>query len=55
MEPFYNRKDADFVAGKTGATVVILPPSVGALRDQKIDDYVALLRFDIDLLARSLQ
>jgi len=55
MEPFYSRKDADFVASKTGATVLILPPSVGALRDEKIDDYVELLRYDIAQLATTLK
>ena len=55
MEPFYSRKDADFVAGKTGAQVVILPPSVGGLKGAKIDDYIALLQYDIALLARTLK
>ena len=55
MEPFYNRKDADFVASKTGAKVVIMPPSVGGLKGQKIDDYIDLMKFDIDLLSNSLK
>jgi zinc/manganese transport system substrate-binding protein len=55
MEPFYSRKDADFVASKTGAKVVILPPSVGGLRNKKIDDYIDLLKYDIDLVANSLK
>lgn len=55
MEPFYNRKDADFVASKTGAKVVILPPSVGGLRNQSTDDYIDLMKFDIDLVANSVK
>jgi zinc/manganese transport system substrate-binding protein len=55
MEPFYSRRDADFVAGKTGARVVILPPSVGAIRGERLDDYIALLRYDITLLASVLK
>lgn len=55
MEPFYSRKDADFVAAKTGAKVLILPPSVGGLRGAKIDDYIQLLTYDIDLLAKQLK
>lgn len=55
MEPFYSRKDADFVASKTGAKVVILPPSVGALRGRKIDSYIDLMKFDIELLANSVK
>jgi zinc/manganese transport system substrate-binding protein len=55
MEPFYNRKDADFVASKTGAKVVILPPSVGGLRNRKIDDYIDLMKYDIELVANSVK
>lgn len=55
MEPFYSRKDADFVAGKTGAKVVLLPPSVGGLRGSRIDSYIDLMKFDIELLARSVK
>lgn len=55
IEPFYSRKEADFVASKTGAKVVVLPPSVGGLRDQKIDDYIDLLKFDIELVANSVK
>lgn len=55
MEPFYNRKDADFVAAKTGAKVVVLPPSVGGLKNRKIDDYIQLMKYDIDLLANALR
>src|SRR5919202_2249280 len=55
MEPFYNRKDADFVASKTGARVLILPPSVGGLKDAPVNDYVSLMRYDIQQLANTLQ
>jgi zinc/manganese transport system substrate-binding protein len=53
MEPFYNRKDADFVAGKTGAKVLVLPPSVGGMRGQKLDDYVELMKYNIAMVAAS--
>ena len=55
MEPFYSRKDADFVASKTGARVVILPPSVGAIRGEPVNDYIQLLQYDIRLLASALK
>jgi zinc/manganese transport system substrate-binding protein len=55
MEPFYNRKDADFVASKTGATVLILPPSVGGLKGAPVNDYISLMRYDIQQLASTLQ
>jgi len=49
MEPFYDRKMADFVARNTGATVLVLPPSVGG--EKGVDDYIALMRHDISRLA----
>jgi ABC-type Zn uptake system ZnuABC Zn-binding protein ZnuA len=49
MEPFYDRKTADFVASKTGAKVLVLPPSVGGMKG--LDDYVAVIRYDITQLA----
>lgn len=53
MEPFYDRKMADFVAARTGATVLVLPPSVGGVRG--IDDYVSLITNDVKALAAALR
>ena len=50
MEPWYDRKTADFVAGKTGATVLVLPPSVGGVKG--LDDYVTLMNNLIESLAK---
>lgn len=55
MEPFYSRKDADFVAAKTGAKVLVLPPSVGGLRDRKLDGYIDLMAYDIGQVAAQLK
>jgi zinc/manganese transport system substrate-binding protein len=55
MEPWYSRKDADFVASKTGAKVLIVPPSVGGLRNKKLDSYVDLMAYNIDLIANSVK
>ena len=52
MEPFYDRKMADLVASKTGAKVVILPPSVGGAKG--LDDYIQLIGSDIKKLASAL-
>ena len=52
MEPFYDRKMADFVASKTGAQVLILPPSVGGVKG--IDDYVQLIDYDIKKVAAAV-
>jgi zinc/manganese transport system substrate-binding protein len=49
MEPFYDRKTADFVASKTGAKVLVLPPSVGGAK--RLDDYIQLMTYDIHQLA----
>jgi ABC-type Zn uptake system ZnuABC Zn-binding protein ZnuA len=52
MEPFYDRKMADFVARNTGATVLILPPSVGG--DKSVGDYITLMQQDISRLAEAV-
>jgi zinc/manganese transport system substrate-binding protein len=52
MEPFYDRKMADFVASKTGAKVLILPPSVGGAKG--LNDYIQLMTNDIHQLAAAL-
>jgi zinc/manganese transport system substrate-binding protein len=55
MEPWYNRKDADFVAQKTGATVLVLPPSVGGLGRGKPAGYIELLKHDIAAIASAVK
>jgi len=52
MEPFYDRKTAEFVASKTGAKVLVLPPSVGGAKG--LDDYIQLMTYDIHQLATAL-
>ena len=49
MEPFYDRKTADFVARETGARVLILPPSVGG--SPQVPDYLALMGHDLAQVA----
>ncbi len=53
MEPYYARKTADFVAGKTGAAVIVLPPSVGGAKG--LDDYLAVMGHNIATLAKAVQ
>ena len=55
MEPYYSRKDADFVAARTGAKVLVLAPSVGALRGEKLDSYVDVLKYDIGQIAATVK
>lgn len=53
MEPFYDRKMADFVARNVGGTVLVLPSSVEGVRG--VDDYVELLDHNVRRLAEALR
>jgi ABC-type Zn uptake system ZnuABC Zn-binding protein ZnuA len=53
MEPYYNRRTADFVAQRTGARVLVLPPSVGGVRS--ITDYIQLMQYDVGQLAAAVR
>jgi zinc/manganese transport system substrate-binding protein len=54
MEPFYDKRMADFVASKVpGTRVLILPPSVGGLPG--VNSYFDLMRHDITHIADALQ
>ena len=55
MEPFYDRKVADLVAKQTGIKVLILPPSVGGLRNAPVNDYISLMKYDVARLAATLR
>jgi zinc/manganese transport system substrate-binding protein len=52
MEPFYDKKTADFVAARTGARVLVLPPSVGGVKG--VGDYISVMNYDIKQLAAAL-
>jgi zinc/manganese transport system substrate-binding protein len=51
MEPFYDRKHADFVAKKTGVKVIVVPNSV----DKQITDYIAMLDNIVTKLTNALK
>jgi zinc/manganese transport system substrate-binding protein len=53
MEVYFDRKDPDFVASKTGATVVVIPPSVGG--EPAAKDYVSLFDLDVEKIASALE
>lgn len=54
MEPFYDRKVADFVVKNVpGARVLVLPPSVGGVPG--IDSYQKLIRHDVTQLGAAVQ
>jgi zinc/manganese transport system substrate-binding protein len=52
MEVYFDSKDPDFVASKTGAKVVMLTPSVGGEPEAK--DYISLFDTDIDRIIAAL-
>jgi ABC-type Zn uptake system ZnuABC Zn-binding protein ZnuA len=53
MEPFYDKRTAEKVARETGATVLVVPPSVGGQRG--LDDYIGLLRHAITTVAAAVR
>jgi len=53
IEPFYDRKTADLIAARTGAKVLVLPPSVGGVRG--LNDYVSVMQYDIQQVAGAVQ
>lgn len=52
MEIYFDRKDPDFVASKSGAKVVVLTPSVGGVPQAK--DYISLFDTDVNMLVEAL-
>ncbi|HSB62707.1 MAG TPA: metal ABC transporter substrate-binding protein [Thermoanaerobaculia bacterium] len=53
MEVYFDRKDPDFVASKTGAQVVAMPPSVGG--EPAAKDYLALFDVDVEKIVSALE
>jgi zinc/manganese transport system substrate-binding protein len=53
MEPYYDRRTADFVSQRTGIKVLVLPPSVGGVR--AITDYIQLMQYDMTQLAAAVR
>jgi ABC-type Zn uptake system ZnuABC Zn-binding protein ZnuA len=53
MEPFYDKRTADFVATRAGATVLVLPPSVGGVKGA--NDYITLIGSNLGKLAAAVK
>ncbi|MDI6780199.1 MAG: metal ABC transporter substrate-binding protein [Bacteroidota bacterium] len=53
VEPYFNLKVAESVAKRSGAKVVVLPPSVGGI--DGVDSYLDLFEYNINKLIQSLQ
>jgi ABC-type Zn uptake system ZnuABC Zn-binding protein ZnuA len=53
VEPYFDLKTPNAIARETGAKVVVMPPSVGGVKE--ITDYIKLFDYDIDLLVRAIK
>jgi zinc/manganese transport system substrate-binding protein len=52
VEPYFDLKTPNSIARETGARVVVMPPSVGGVKDA--GDYISLFDYDVRLLAGAL-
>jgi ABC-type Zn uptake system ZnuABC Zn-binding protein ZnuA len=53
VEPYFDLKTPDSIARETGARVLVLPPSVGGVKEAT--DYVALFDYSTRLVADTLR
>ena len=53
VEPYFDLKTPNAIARDTGATVLVVPPSVGGVKDT--GDYIRLFDYNVNLLASSLK
>jgi zinc/manganese transport system substrate-binding protein len=53
IEPYFDSKTPNAIGRATGAEVVVLPPSVGGVKD--ITDYIKLFDYDINLLVEAIK
>jgi zinc/manganese transport system substrate-binding protein len=53
VEPYFDLKTPNAIARDTGAEVVVMPPSVGGVKDTS--DYIKLFDYDINLLVSAIK
>lgn len=53
VEPYFDTKTPDAIARATGATVLVMPPSVGGVKEAS--DYFKLFDYDINLLVNAFK
>jgi zinc/manganese transport system substrate-binding protein len=53
VEPYFDMKTPNAVGRQTGAQVLVLPPSVGGVKE--ITDYIKLFDYDINLLVNAIK
>lgn len=54
MEPYFDHKTPQSIAGRGGAELVVLYPSVGGAKSGT-DDYISLIETDVNLLVKALR
>jgi zinc/manganese transport system substrate-binding protein len=53
VEPYFDSKTPDAIGRATGANVLVMPPSVGGVKE--ITDYLKLFDYDINLLVSAIK
>ncbi|MEO5897388.1 MAG: metal ABC transporter substrate-binding protein [Vicinamibacterales bacterium] len=53
VEPYFDLKTPNAIARDTGAKVLVMPPSVGGVKETT--DYIKLFDYDVDLLVSTLK
>jgi zinc/manganese transport system substrate-binding protein len=53
VEPYFDLKTPNAIGRATGAAVLVMPPSVGGVKE--ITDYVSLFDYDVNLLVNALK
>jgi ABC-type Zn uptake system ZnuABC Zn-binding protein ZnuA len=53
VEPYFDLKTPNSIGRQTGAEVVVMPPSVGGVKE--ITDYFKLFDYDVDLLISAIK
>ena len=53
VEPYFDLKTPNAIGRETGAQVLVLPPSVGGVKE--VTDYLSLFDYDINLLVNALK
>jgi zinc/manganese transport system substrate-binding protein len=53
VEPYFDLKTPNAIGRATGASVLVMPPSVGGVKE--ITDYISLFDYDVMLLVDGLK
>ena len=53
VEPYFDLKTPNAIGRETGADVLVVPPSVGGVKE--VSDYIKLFDYDVNLVAEALK